>query len=146
MAMDPINHVCVYTYRGDLCVCTYSLHKYSVHICIYRTYQFSICIYIAPCNCPGKTPKSKANGEKIGALNLANRAGANIYNLTFDGFMIYIFLVYLSQVCSWFGLGLEGLNLSIAFRMPCPSSSAWEAAIVCFLPKTWRGLWICFQA
>lgn len=53
-------------------------------------------------------------------------SGPNIYNSTFDRFSdtydIY-FLVYVSQVYSWFGLGLGRLNLSIAFGMSCASRS-----------------------
>ena len=92
--MDSINHVCIYNnitcvcivymyiyvyiiYINPfvcVCVCTYSLHKYSVHM--YIPY-------------PLKTPKSKEMAISLGTFKLTNRAGPNVYNSTFDGFMIY---------------------------------------------------------
>lgn len=56
-----------------------------------------MCIYIGSCNGPGKTPKPKANGDSFFGIfyKFANRAGPNIYNSTFDGFLIRIF----SGVC-----------------------------------------------
>lgn len=67
-------NICVYIY---IRVCVFAPIRCIniVYICIYGTLE--------------RLPNQKQMAISFGTFKLTNRAGPNIYNSTFDGFMIY---------------------------------------------------------